>query len=137
MENKSKDWVERQKEKGYFICKGCIEVIRKPENYSKEENYCIGCWERKEALKNNRCLSCGGKNPVKEYWATCEKCWNKSLEEIDKENERVEQYRKTHKGRNPPDAFKDWEESRKIEELREREGWEAVEDYLEKKRGKK
>lgn len=78
MEKNKSDRVERRNEQPYFICKDCLEIITKPENYSKEPEMCIYCYKENEAIKNNKCLECGGKNPKKEFWGCCEKCFLKT-----------------------------------------------------------
>lgn len=70
------DWVEKRNKKSYFICRGCAEAITKPKHYSNKEGYCISCYRIGQALKNNKCLLCGGPGPIKEYYALCNKCWN-------------------------------------------------------------
>ena len=65
------------KKTNVIICKGCLEVISKAIDQSKEKDVCISCFREQEAVKNNKCLSCGGQNPKKEFWGTCETCFNK------------------------------------------------------------
>lgn len=95
-----------------FICKGCNKLIIKPHKFSKEPELCIGCYQIKEAIKSNQCLGCGGKNPKEEYWGLCEKCFNK------------------------PQTEKDFEEAMMLEGMEKTQGWEAVEDYLDKQNSK-
>lgn len=95
-------------EKSHFICKGCNEIITKPQNYSKEEGICIHCYRMNKAIKDNKCLSCGEGKPLKEYWGQCEKCFLK-----------------------PP--TEEVQEALMLEELEDKEGWEAVQDYFDKK----
>lgn len=72
-----------------FVCKRCLDVISRPKHFSKDPKLCIYCYERDQAMKNNKCLNCGGVNPVVEYWAVCKKCWDKSIKEIEEENQKL------------------------------------------------
>lgn len=80
------DEAEIQIRRKYFICNGCHETITGKDNFSPNPNLCISCYKENEAMKNNKCKSCGGPNPIKELWAQCQKCWDKSLEENEKWN---------------------------------------------------
>ena len=51
-----------------FLCNNCLETITKEQNFSENPNLCSSCFIQSEAIKNNKCSSCGGKNPKKEYW---------------------------------------------------------------------
>ena len=95
-----------------FICKGCMGVISRPEHFSNISELCIQCYKERKALKNNSCLSCGGKNPEKIYWGVCKKCFNKPIKD------------------------KEVEEAMRLQDLERKEGWEAVEDHLDNKKFK-
>jgi hypothetical protein len=95
-----------------FVCKGCNETIASAQNFSKEPELCVNCYKTKEAIKNNKCRECGGANPKKEYWGVCKECFDK------------------------PITKEDFNEAIMLEEMRELQGWEAVEDYLDRKKEK-
>ena len=52
------------------ICKGCREVFTD----FLEKDYCTHCEKERLAVKNNKCLACGGLNPSLDNWGCCEKC---------------------------------------------------------------
>jgi len=64
-----------------FVCKGCHDTISREELFSSDSNLCIYCYNEAQAIKKNKCLECGGKDPKKDLWGVCKKCWTKKLEE--------------------------------------------------------
>ena len=51
----------------YYICKGCAETIMEHNASSPEPGYCYPCHLQREAMKHNKCMICGGPNPIKEF----------------------------------------------------------------------
>jgi ribosomal protein L40E len=72
-----------------FICKGCMDIIEKPMQFSKHKDYCVGCYEEKKIFDLGICKICGGENPVKQYWGECEKCWEQGVKEMEELNKRI------------------------------------------------
>jgi|ETNmetMinimDraft_2_1059921.scaffolds.fasta_scaffold16574_2 hypothetical protein len=107
------DWIDNFKP---FICKGCHETITKPQNFSKEFDLCIGCYHRKIAYNNRECISCKKKlndQELKEssgYWGQCNECFHK------------------------PITDEEFDEAMKLEQIEDRDGWEAVQDYIDNKK---
>ena len=64
-----------------FLCENCCDFVYGPQWASKEPSYCVHCWEQEKAMRANKCLRCGGPNPIKEWWPVCQQCHEAELEE--------------------------------------------------------
>jgi putative transposon-encoded protein len=74
-------------QRDYFICKGCLETITISDLKSPIEGLCKYCHREQQALKEDKCISCGGKGVKEKYFGKCEKCFNKPIKEEDVQEE--------------------------------------------------
>ncbi len=70
-----------------FVCNGCSEIFHNIKDISREEGFCNGCFNIKEAMKLNKCIKCSEKNPKEENWGMCENCYQEDLDETKERKE--------------------------------------------------
>lgn len=52
------------------VCRGCSDVF----GDFNDEVYCSSCVIEREAVKEGKCLSCGGPGATEDNWGRCPKC---------------------------------------------------------------
>lgn len=67
----------------WFVCAGCKDLITHYKFVGdKEKNLCDLCLKQSQ-LKV--CPTCKINPPNHEFWGQCKECWDKSIEELERE----------------------------------------------------